>query len=430
MSASSNMCAPVGLLDAPYDLDRILDFWLSLPVAAREPWWPKSDEAKFTMAARAVIDTLRAGTASFEELAETHPELEAQLSTIAGFDSREQMDAAKVIVEVFGSGRSKSVPTGGGTQEPWCRLGHEVMEILFWADTTRFTPSRHGFEFQSRALRGAGNHVWSDVEAGSQCVQRVCRKRKLTASHIYTFSLWLSTFERLTVKSTDDDRIRAAKDVMWQVIAPRPIDAEVILRGAKADLVVTLDPSETTAEGIVGGGRDGVFFASPAPAVKIRAVGPKLKSEFALVAAPEWCRGAETMFVDGYCYAIMCGPIGSPKKVDLVQTGLGRRIRSHSNSVRIAHPPAWQKQGGVNDILAAAWLAAVRSVGLPLDGGAVVYGDFEPRTRTFRGDIATVRKNILLETAVRSAFEHKRHLDLLTALAPPAGAIVGKAMGA
>jgi hypothetical protein len=430
VSAPSNMNAPVGLLDAPYDLDRILDFWLSLPNAARDPWWPKSDEANYTKAAQAVIEALRAGTASFEELAEAHPDLEDQLSNIAGFDSGEQNDAARIIVDVFGSGRSKSVPKGGGTQEPWSRLGHEIMEILFWADTTRFTPSRHGFEFQSRALRGAGDHLWSDVEAGSKRIQDACRKRALSASHSYTFSLWLSSFERLTVKSTDDDRIRTAKDVLWQVVAPRPIDAEVIHRGAKADLVVTLDPSETTAQGIVGRGRDGVFFASPAPAVKIRAMGPKLKSEFALVAAPEWCRGAETMFADGYCYAIMCGPIGSPKKVDLVQTGLGRRIRSHSSSVRIAHPPAWQKQGGVNDILAAAWLAAVRSVGLSLDGGAVVYGDFEPRTRTFRGDIATVRKNILLETAVRSAFEHKRHLDLLTALAPPAGAIVGKAMGA
>jgi hypothetical protein len=40
MSKASNMSAPVGLFDAPYDLDRILDFWLSLPKAARDPWWP------------------------------------------------------------------------------------------------------------------------------------------------------------------------------------------------------------------------------------------------------------------------------------------------------------------------------------------------------------------------------------------------------
>ncbi len=413
---------PTGLLDAPYDLERLLDYWLSLPSSTRAPWWTAADARRFEREASEILTQFRNGRRPSQVIGD-FPDWETPLDGLKAIEADTLPSIGQALVALV-NGRVKSAfGEESPLNEPWRRFGHEILEILYWVAPDRFAPSIFGFEFLAYTLRGSAELAWDEIEVASRRLLVTAGKRGLDPSSIHVFSRWLSSWGELTVRESDDAAIRGAKDVLWQVVGPAKVPDETIARGAGVELVIRTCGIGSVVANELSRSRDGALHELAAPSVVIEPVPAVSDANYVLVAAPAWQRVPESLFSDGNSYALMCGPAEPIEVPELVQTGL-RRLFSGRRAERVVldHRPAWQKQDGLNAERKRAWGAAVHTLGLPSDGHSVTWGEFDTGRRVFTTDRNTVRQRVVLETVVRASLERPEHLDVLRAISAKASA--------
>ncbi|MBK6942981.1 MAG: hypothetical protein IPH13_22650 [Planctomycetes bacterium] len=405
---------PSGLLDAPYDIGRLLDYWLSLPAIAREPWWTPVDAVRFATEADQILTQFRNGRRPSQVVGD-FPDWDIPLDGLKVIESDALPSIGQALVALVNGRVGEAFGAESPLDEPWRRFGHEILEIAYWTAPDRFAPSIFGFEFLAYVLRGEAALTWSEIEGASQRILLQAKRRGLDRSSVHLFSRWLSSWGELTVRRSDDTAIRAAKDLLWQVLGPSQLAEEIVAKGDRADLVVRTSALGSIVANELRRSRDDALHDLAAPCVSIELESPINDARYILVAAPVWSRGSRTLFPDGNSYALMCGPAFPTEVPELVQTGL-RRLFTGAERVVLSHRPAWQKGDGWNDERAEAWATAIDAFGPPTDGSSVTWGEFDVERRTFVTERAEVRRRLLLETVVRAALERREYLEVLRSL--------------
>lgn len=414
MNEANGPHAPVGLLDVPLDLDRIIQFWRTLPESRADD--ESAEVARIEFEANQIFQAVSSGLSALEALNDDDYEyFSDEIGYLLNLEpdefARFRSDLLALATDPEGASTCAVVLDGD--------LEH-FAEVLIWtlrgARPDRFLPTARGIGIH-HACCEAETPPERAIAIGNARLVGACARNGLTSAEAWDFAMWLTKLEQIVHAPTDRAGERAAKDLLWQLVAPTGKDPDVVRERDGATLLV-----ESGFEFADTELRDpyDLLESQSAPCRIVTGSTNAFDARF-MFAAADWAWDDKDSFGSGHAHAILCGSVSPLKHAYILQMKLRRLIPDRPPArVTLSHKPVWLKRDGRNAERKSAWLAAMRAVGVPIQGQEAIHGHFLPTERRFTEPAHVVRDRIILELVVRTAFEDALYLELLEALAPAA----------
>ncbi len=407
--------APVGLFDAPLDLDRIVAYWRQLPESASDAD-EEANMREIEREGRRIFDAVRLGASSIENLADDFEYFAQELANIQSLepDAFELFRKDLLSLEADPDhGRTYAVSLGGDLEH----YAEELLWLLRCSRADAFLPTARSIGAHAMVC-DARTDPGLVIAIGNARIKSACERAGLSVDQAWDFAMWLSRHEQLLIGVDDSPGDRAAKDLLWQLMAPTGTRPDVVIDRGGASVFV--EPGIEFADDVAKDPYD-MLSSQSAPCLIIRGRGERVRARFMLAAA-NWAWDEKDFFKSGFGHAVVCGTLSPLMHAYVLQIKLRRLIPDRVPArITVKHRPVWLKRDGRNEERKHAWHDAMKALGIPIVDGAVVHGNFVPATRTFAEPRLVVRNSIVLELLARTAFEDFAYLELLEELCPDAG---------
>lgn len=411
-----NHHAPIGLLDLPLDLDRIVEYWRGLPERAADEDGTEELRA-IEEEGRRLYEKILRDPASLRAADGEFDLFETEVESLAALDdgqlARFRADLQALATDPEAA-MTRDVRPGGDLEA----YAPELLWIVLSVHPSKFVPTARWAGLLAAACE-PGTDPGRAMAIGSSRLAAACRRGGLRGDQANDFGQWLSHLDQLHVGALDTPADRAAKDLLWQILAPGSSHPDEVIRVPGATM--TVEPGLEYADDHALDPY-GLLDGQPAPA-RLVSVESGRRSATLLLAGADFGWTEKDVFRNGRTHTILGCSVEPLRHAYILQVGLARRLPEGGLSWRmpIHHRPVWLKRDGRNATRKSAWLAGMRELGVPLHGDEAVLGHFLPERRCFEEPSVVVRNRVLRELLFRVAIDDATCQGLLEELAPDAG---------